>query len=67
MSVKDSNLQYFLFLVPTHFSNYVSIYLEKLGRLQELFIVMFVFIAGFIHFVFWIGWTEHGQTYTIGK
>ena len=34
---------------------------------RSYFSVMFVFIAGFIHFVFWIGWTEHGQTCTIGK
>ena len=51
MSVKDTNLQYFLFF-PRTFRIYIYIYLEKLGRLQELSIVMFVFITGFIHFLY---------------
>ena len=51
MSVKGTNLQFFI--LDVHFDIYVSIYLEKLGRLQELSIVIFVFIAGLFICIFW--------------
>ena len=56
----------FLFL-DVHFDIYVLFILRNWEDCRSYFIVMFVFIAGFIHFVFWIGWTEYGQTCTIGK
>ena len=50
VSVEDAKFNVFLFCAQI-FYIYLSTYLKKLGRLQDWFIVIFVFIAGLFIYI----------------